>query len=77
MNTTPESESPLLKVAEAATILRCRPCTVRSLVACGQLPFVRVGRLLFLRRESVLAWIKTHETRKRMDTFRPQVSVKD
>ena len=80
MGTTMEpqtDESPLLKVAEAAALLRCRPCTVRAMIGRGQLPYVPVGRLIFLRREAVLEWIRRAETRKRLATCRPQVSVRD
>jgi excisionase family DNA binding protein len=69
------NESPLLKVDEAAVLLRCKSCTVRALIKRGSLPFVPVGRLVFLRRSAVLEWIERHETRKKLDTFRPQASV--
>ncbi len=68
-------ESPLLKVAEVAPILRCKSCTVRAMIERGQLPYVRVGRLLFVRKQAVLDWIEGAEKRKRLATFRPHTAV--
>jgi excisionase family DNA binding protein len=76
MTTTPESGSPLLKVDEAAALLRCKSCTVRALIKRGSLPFVPVGRLVFLRRSAVLEWIERHETRKKLATLQPHAAVK-
>ena len=59
-------ESPLLKIPEVAAILRCHPWTVRMLIRRCQLPFLKVGRLVFLRKESVEQWIRSRETRKKI-----------
>jgi excisionase family DNA binding protein len=51
----------LLSIEEVAALLGKRPQTIRNLIAKRQLPFVRVGRKNFVRRESLETWLKRKE----------------
>ena len=48
--------TPLLTIPEAATLLGTSEGHVRDLVARGEIPFVRVGRLIRFRREHLTRW---------------------
>jgi excisionase family DNA binding protein len=61
----------LLTIAETASLLRCHTDTVRTLISSGSLPFVRIRRLLFVRRSSLLAWLERQERRGNPATTRP------
>lgn len=56
------SLAPLLTDRDVATLLVVRPDTVRRWAARGELPSVRLGRLLRFRAEDVDRWIASHET---------------
>lgn len=58
----------LLKVPEAAQMMRCSPLTIRRLIKTGQLPRVRIRRLLFVRKSAILEWLDRAEHRERMST---------
>lgn len=49
--------SPLLTVQEAAEITRAAPSTIYRWAETGQLPSIKVGRLLRFRREDLVRWI--------------------
>jgi excisionase family DNA binding protein len=51
------AENSLLTVAEAASLLRLRPSTMRAWVLRRKIPYVKVGRLVRLRRADVEALI--------------------
>jgi excisionase family DNA binding protein len=51
------SVRPLLRDAEVAGILSVQPDTVRRWAARGELPCVRLGRLLRFRPADIDAWI--------------------
>ena len=52
----------LLTTKEICGLLRCSVPTVKRLLKRGELPIVRVGRRVLVRREAVDAWILAHET---------------
>lgn len=56
-------ESPLLDVRESARYLRCKPCTIRSMIQQGVLAYVRVGNRFCVRKAELDRWIKANEFR--------------
>ena len=50
----------LLTDQEVATFLAVQPDTVRRRAARGDLPSIRLGRLLRFRQEDVEAWVAGH-----------------
>jgi excisionase family DNA binding protein len=59
-------EFDLLTMAEVAKLLHCSKAHVCNLAAgrvsgCSQLPAVRLGRRMLVRRESLIAWIEHNE----------------
>ncbi len=57
-------ESPLLDVREAAAYLRCKPCTIRSMLRKGVLAAVRIGHKDTIRKTELDHWIKVNEFRR-------------
>ena len=53
-----ESSVPLLTVAEAAELLRVHPNHVYELIRRGELPHVRLGRIIRLPRHRLHQWIE-------------------
>lgn len=53
----------LLTIADAAELLAVCEFTVRRLIWRGDLPFVRVGRSLRIRRTELEAWIEENSER--------------
>ncbi len=51
------AEAELLTIAEASAILRLRPSTLRAWVLRRKVPYVKVGRLVRIRRADVEALI--------------------
>ena len=47
----PHSPSQLLTINDAAALLKVSPKTVRRLIKSGELPVVRIGRLVRIRPE--------------------------
>lgn len=47
------AEAGLLTIAEAAVLLRLQPSTIRAWVLRRKIPYVKVGRLVRLRRADV------------------------
>lgn len=50
--------SVLLTVAEAASLLRLKPSTIRAWLLKKRVPFVKLGRRVFLRRADLEALIE-------------------
>ncbi len=53
-----ETSAPLLTVAEAAELLRVHPNHVYELIRRGELPHVRLGRVIRLPRHRLEQWIE-------------------
>jgi excisionase family DNA binding protein len=51
------ADSGLLTIAEAASLLRLKPSTMRAWILRRRLPYCKVGRLVRLRRADVEALI--------------------
>jgi excisionase family DNA binding protein len=51
------SNSELLSIPEAAQLLRLQPSTIRSWVLKRKLPYLKLGRLVRLRRADIEALI--------------------
>jgi excisionase family DNA binding protein len=51
------ADSGLLTIAEAAALLRLQPSTLRAWVLRRKIPYVKVGRLVRVRRADVEAFI--------------------
>jgi excisionase family DNA binding protein len=64
INSSSENED-LICVKQAAVILGCAGCTVYGLCASGELPHLRVGRLIKLRRSRLRQWIAERESDNR------------
>lgn len=47
----------LMLIDEVAPIFRRRPATIRRWIATGNLPAIRVGRSIFVRRSDVLTFL--------------------
>lgn len=54
--------SPLLTDRQVAELLAVKPDTVRRWAAAGDLPCVRLGRLLRFRQSDVAVWVASHVT---------------
>lgn len=54
-----EHTSGLLTVPEAAALLRLRPSTVRAWVSQKRIPYVKLGRLVRIRRSDAEALIQS------------------
>jgi excisionase family DNA binding protein len=48
-----EMQSQLLTISESARLLRLAPATIRDWTLKRKIPFVKIGRLVRLRREDV------------------------
>jgi excisionase family DNA binding protein len=66
METNP-TPTPLLTLEQAAEFLGggTKVSFLRAQIADGQLKFVKVGKRFCIRRETLLRWIQTHETRQK------------
>ena len=53
----------LLRAAEAARVLAISPRKLWSLTASGDIPHVRIGRVVRYSRLDLEAWIKSHTKR--------------
>lgn len=54
-----QDSSPYLTAAEVAAMLRVDPQTVRRWCANGELPSVRAGRVIRIRREDVDRFVRS------------------
>lgn len=50
----------LLTVSEAAQLLRLKPSTIRAWTCHRRIPFVKIGRLVRIRRSDAEAYIRAH-----------------
>lgn len=61
----------LFDIAAAAEFLRSLGAvsvttwTVRSLVAASELPHIRLGKKIYLTKDSITNWLEKHERRNR------------
>ena len=55
----------LMKAKEVSRYLRCSVTTVRRLVAKGQIPHFRLGKLVRFRRNEIDAWLIMHHEGER------------
>ena len=53
-------ESLLYSVGRAAAIAGVSPAVIRRLIDEGDIPIVRVGLLVRIRREDLAAWSRSH-----------------
>jgi excisionase family DNA binding protein len=58
----------LLTVEETAAVLRTGPRRVRDMIDDGELPTIRYGRRIMIRRSAIAAWLAAQE---RTHTSRP------
>lgn len=59
----PTVEPPLLTVDEAATFLRISRAKAYQMAATGELPTVRMGRSVRIRRDKLAAFLDERSTR--------------
>jgi excisionase family DNA binding protein len=52
-----ENQPELLTVPETAAVLRLRPSTIRSWILKRTMPYVKIGRRVFLRRADLDALV--------------------
>lgn len=52
------THDPLLTPAEASDYLRVAEGTIRNMASAGEIPKVKVGKLLRFRRSDLNAWIE-------------------
>lgn len=55
---TPANDSPMLSVAEAATLARVSPYTIRRWVKLGELTRHRAGTKVLVKRDELVALLK-------------------
>ena len=63
MNTQTKQDEPLLKVPQVAEQLAIVPFQVRRLIWNGDLPCVRIGRAVRVRRDDLRAFIDSRTER--------------
>jgi excisionase family DNA binding protein len=63
MNREPVNPNDLLNVPELAALLRCSARTVQNLFAAGDLPVVRIGRRVFVRRADVAKFLRARRSK--------------
>jgi excisionase family DNA binding protein len=59
------SSSLLLNLVEASPVVGLTVWQIRGLIASGELPVVKVGRRLYLRRSTLTRWAERVEGRHR------------
>ena len=64
------SGSLLLSFKEAAPILGITVWQIRSLAADGEIPVIRIGNRLYLRRRTIEAFVENSEGRHHARTYR-------
>jgi excisionase family DNA binding protein len=63
------ASSLLLNLAQAAPLLGLTVWQLRGLISEGQLPVVRVGKRLYLRRATINRWVERAEAKHRAQTY--------
>jgi excisionase family DNA binding protein len=66
-----DQASDLLTVPEAAALLRLKPSTIRSWTCQRRIPFVKLGRLVRIRRSDAEALVESSVIRATPATARP------
>lgn len=56
-----DAERLVLTIEEAARLLRVGETTLRDHLRRGEIPHVRLGRRVLIRRDTLLAWIEARE----------------
>jgi excisionase family DNA binding protein len=64
-NPAANSNSLLLNLSTAAPVVGLTVWQLRGLIANGELPVVRVGRKLYVRRQTLARWAERAEARHR------------
>jgi hypothetical protein len=59
------SPSLLLNLVEASPVVGLTVWQLRGLIASGQLPVVKVGRKLYVRRATLVRWSERAEEKRR------------
>jgi excisionase family DNA binding protein len=57
--------SGLLTISETAALLRCTPAAIYKRLERRQLPFIRIGRSLLVRREELERFLIDHTVEAR------------
>jgi excisionase family DNA binding protein len=65
----PAANSLLLNFKQASPLLGLTEWQIRGLVAAGELPVVRVGKKLYLRRTTINRWVERAEGKHRAQTY--------
>jgi excisionase family DNA binding protein len=63
------ANSLLLSLADASPIVGLTVWQLRGLIAKGELPVVRVGKKLYLRRATINRWVERAEGKHRAQTY--------
>lgn len=50
----------LLTLTEAAALLNIKEGGLRGLIFKKQIPYIKIGRLVRFKRETLIAWLETH-----------------
>lgn len=59
---TEKTEHHLLTVKEAANVLRLSVSALTALRTAGDLPYVRIGKRVLFKRETLMQFINQHQT---------------
>ncbi|MCL6521394.1 MAG: helix-turn-helix domain-containing protein [Firmicutes bacterium] len=63
-----DGEPLVLTVAEVARLLRVGQTTLRQALKRGDIPHVRLGRRILIRRDALFAWMEEREQRAAITT---------
>ena len=72
-----EQENNFLTITEVAKYLNIKVSTLYSIVAVGEIPHFRIGRLLRFGKKDVDAWIETKRVTGKAHQARTSKPVKD
>ncbi len=61
----PAAQALLLNLPEASSVIGLTVWQLRGLVASGEIPVVKVGRKLYVRRATLVRWAERAEGRHR------------
>jgi excisionase family DNA binding protein len=74
-NPAVEPNSLLLNIPAASAVLGLTVWQIRGLIANGEIPVIRVGKKLFLRRAALTRWAERSEGKHRVQHIRHKVSA--
>jgi excisionase family DNA binding protein len=63
MNTAPEDDRLLLRITEAAALLGIGRSKMFELLASGEIPVIRLGRVVRVPREGLREWVRWRSSR--------------